>query len=174
MPGSGVLARFHRPGGRGFELSFCPGDGEFAHQKNCPGGGWSDLELTDTLNFETLDAQANLHKITGQKRSPEGTINGIQFWKHLFGLQVKVLIKRTTTTQKHPIIHTYWMRPSPTSSLLHPDKVILGEAKLSPILFCTGEINWMLDEVRSNKCFTIPKKSVRINKLFGRGLCLPK
>ena len=54
------------------------------------------------------------------------------------------------------------------------DNVILGEAKLSPILFCTDAINWMLDEVKSNKCFIIPKKSVRINKVFGRGLCLPK
>ena len=72
------------------------------------------------------------------------------------------------------ILNTYWTRPSPTSSLLRPEKVILGEAKLSPILFCSGAINWMLDEVKSNKCFIIPKKSVQINKLFGRGLCLPK
>ena len=28
---------FYRPGGRGFELSFCPGGGEFAHQKYGPG-----------------------------------------------------------------------------------------------------------------------------------------
>ena len=55
-------------------------------------------------------------------------------------------------------MNTYWTRPSPTSSLLRPDKVILGEAKLRPILFCTGVINWMLDEVKSNKCFIIPKK----------------
>ena len=55
-------------------------------------------------------------------------------------------------------LNTDWTRPSPTSSLLRPDKVILGEAKLSPILFCTGAINWMLDEVKSNKCFIIPKK----------------
>ena len=40
------------------------------------------------------------------------------------------------------------------------DKIILGEGKLSPILFCTGAINWMLDEAKSNKCFIIPKKSV--------------
>ena len=45
-PGGGVLARFYRPGGGG-ELLFCPRGGEFAHQKNCP-GGWSGLELTDT------------------------------------------------------------------------------------------------------------------------------
>ena len=55
------------------------------------------------------------------------------------------------------ILNTYWTRPSPTSSLLRPDKVILGKAKLSPILFCTGAINWMLNEVKSNKCFIIPK-----------------
>ena len=41
------------PGG-GF--SFLPGGGEFAHPKNCPGvlpegGGWSGLELTDTLRY---------------------------------------------------------------------------------------------------------------------------
>ena len=61
-------------------------------------------------------------------------------------------------------INTYWTRPSPTSSLLRPYKVILREAKLSPILFCTGAINWMLDEVKSNKCFIIPKK-IGSNKL---------
>ena len=38
MPGGGDLARFIGPEGRGFELPFCPGGGEFAHQKNCPGG----------------------------------------------------------------------------------------------------------------------------------------
>ena len=38
FPGGEVLARFIGPVGRGFELSFCPGGGEFAHQKNCPGG----------------------------------------------------------------------------------------------------------------------------------------
>ena len=69
-------------------------------------------------------------------------------------------------------INTYWMRPSLTSSLLHPDKVILGEAKLSPILFCTGAMNWMLDEVKSNKCFIIPKKLDQISQLFGRSLCI--
>ena len=42
------------PGGGGFELFFCPGVGEFVHQKTCPGvlpGGWSGLELTDTLKL---------------------------------------------------------------------------------------------------------------------------
>ena len=43
------------------------------------------------------------------------------------------------------ILNTYWTRPSSTSSLLHPVKVILGLAKLSPILFCTGAMSWMLD-----------------------------
>ena len=62
------------------------------------------------------------------------------------------------------LINTYWTRPSPTSSLLHPDKVILGKAKLNPILFCTGAMNWMLDEVKCNKCFIIPKK-IGSNKL---------
>ena len=52
---------FIGPGGGGFELLFArgvevlnyflPGDGEFVHQKNCPGfcpGGWSGLKLSDT------------------------------------------------------------------------------------------------------------------------------
>ena len=39
MPRGGVLARFLGPGGRGFELPFCPGGGEeFAHQKNGQAG----------------------------------------------------------------------------------------------------------------------------------------
>ena len=50
MPLGGVLARFYRPGGGGFELLFSSGGGEFIHQKNCP-GGWSGLELTDTLRI---------------------------------------------------------------------------------------------------------------------------
>ena len=34
----GVLARFHRPGGGGFQRTpFERGGGEFAHQKNYPG-----------------------------------------------------------------------------------------------------------------------------------------
>ena len=57
-----------------------------------------------------------------------------------------------------PTLNTYWTRPSPTYSLLRPDKVILGERKLSPILFCTSAINWMLDEVKSNKCFYYTEK----------------
>ena len=69
-------------------------------------------------------------------------------------------------------MNTYWTRPSPTSSSLRPDEVILDEAKLSPILFCTGGMNWMLDEVKSNKCFIIPKKLGQINYLSGRSPCL--
>ena len=38
--------------GQGFELSFCPWSGEFAHKKPLGvlprGGEWSGLELTDT------------------------------------------------------------------------------------------------------------------------------
>ena len=49
MPRGGVLARFYRPGG-GILNSFLPGGGESSHQKNCPGKGWSGLELTDTLS----------------------------------------------------------------------------------------------------------------------------
>ena len=48
MPRGWAFARFYRPGGQGFELSFCPGGGEFAHQKVAR-EGWSVLELTDTL-----------------------------------------------------------------------------------------------------------------------------
>ena len=47
MSRGGVLARFIGPGGGGFELLFCLGGGEFAHQKNClgvlsGGGGGGD------------------------------------------------------------------------------------------------------------------------------------
>ena len=40
--------------GRGFALSLCQGGGELAYSKKIPGvwpgeGGWSGLELTDTL-----------------------------------------------------------------------------------------------------------------------------
>ena len=45
----GVLARFYRPGGRGFELSFCPGVGNSPIEKIAQ-GGLSGLELTDTLH----------------------------------------------------------------------------------------------------------------------------
>ena len=49
----GVLARFHRPGGGGFELFFVRGSG-IRPSKKLPGGfarvGWSGLELTDTHN----------------------------------------------------------------------------------------------------------------------------
>ena len=52
MPRGGVLARFYRSGDRGFELSFCLGDGAFTHKKIalefCP-GGWSSFELTKAL-----------------------------------------------------------------------------------------------------------------------------
>ena len=37
MPQGGVLARFYRPGGKDFELLFCPGGGEFAQSKKLPG-----------------------------------------------------------------------------------------------------------------------------------------
>ena len=40
------------PRGSGFALSLCLGSGEFALSKEFPGGfpgGWSGLELTDTL-----------------------------------------------------------------------------------------------------------------------------
>ena len=36
-PRGGVLARFYRPRGGGFELLFCPGGGKFAHQKIAQG-----------------------------------------------------------------------------------------------------------------------------------------
>ena len=51
MPRGGVLARLYRPGGSGFELSFCS-EVRNSRIKNSPGvlpEGWSELELTDTL-----------------------------------------------------------------------------------------------------------------------------
>ena len=54
MPrGVGFKLVFIGPGGGGFELLFCPGVGNSPIKKIakgfCPGGGWSGLELTDTL-----------------------------------------------------------------------------------------------------------------------------
>ena len=49
MSRGGVLAGFTIPRGGG-QTPFCPGGGEFAHQKNFP-GRWSGLELTDTLDW---------------------------------------------------------------------------------------------------------------------------
>ena len=41
--------------------SFLPGGGEFAHQKNCP-GGWSGLELTDTLQKSSF-SDVEIHSL---------------------------------------------------------------------------------------------------------------
>ena len=40
MPQGGVYLIFIGPGGRGFELSFCLGGGEFGHRKNGDGQAW--------------------------------------------------------------------------------------------------------------------------------------
>ena len=55
MPQGWGLARFIGPGGGGgFELSFYPGGGEFAHPKNCPGvlavGGRMVMRLYERLS----------------------------------------------------------------------------------------------------------------------------
>ena len=34
---------------------------------------------------------------------------------------------------------------------------------LNSLIFCTGAMNCLLDEVKSNKCFIIPKKSGQMN-----------
>ena len=50
-PRGGVLARFYRLGGGGFEVFFARGVGNSPIKKIAPGvcpGGWSGLELTDT------------------------------------------------------------------------------------------------------------------------------
>ena len=51
MPGEGVLARFHRPGGVGVLNSFFARGWRIRPSKNAR-GGWSGLELTDTLVFK--------------------------------------------------------------------------------------------------------------------------
>ena len=56
MSWGGLLARFYRPGGGGFELFFARGVGNSPIKKIargfCRGGGeWSGLELTDTLCY---------------------------------------------------------------------------------------------------------------------------
>ena len=49
-PGGGALARFYRPRGWVFELFCCSGGWGIRPSKSCP-GGWSGLELTDTLHM---------------------------------------------------------------------------------------------------------------------------
>ena len=53
--GSGVLARFFCPRVRGFALSLCPRGGDSPFQKKIRLGGWSALELTDTLSLLSVD-----------------------------------------------------------------------------------------------------------------------
>ena len=65
------FSSFYRPGGGSFSTLFCPGDGEFAHQKNCPGEGWSGLELTDTLPQRGLAYKA----LTGYFRTFSTTVH---------------------------------------------------------------------------------------------------
>ena len=48
-PRGGVLARFYRPGGGGFELFFSREVGN-SHIKKIAQREWSGLELTDTLH----------------------------------------------------------------------------------------------------------------------------
>ena len=55
-PRGGVLAHFFCPRGEGFALSLCSRGWAFPFQKLFPGGlpgggGWSGLELTDTLSL---------------------------------------------------------------------------------------------------------------------------
>ena len=77
----------------------------------------------------------------------------------------------TNQFSRNPVC-TYWLynnkhlldETESSIQLLRPDKVILSETKLSPILFCMGAINWIKDEVKPNKCFIIPKK-IGSNKL---------
>ena len=56
------FSSFYRPGGRGFELSFCPGGGEFAHQKNCPGvlpwGGGREWSCDFMNDFQEIVKRA--------------------------------------------------------------------------------------------------------------------
>ena len=59
-PAGGALALFLCPRGKGLALSLYPGGGEFALSKKFPGGwsgGWSGLELTDTLLLEQWSLQ---------------------------------------------------------------------------------------------------------------------
>ena len=65
--GGGILARFFCPRGRGFALSLCPGVANSPFQKNSPGvgpGGWSGLELTDTLIKELGNNISNTTNIS--------------------------------------------------------------------------------------------------------------
>ena len=74
MPRGRALARFYRPGGGGFELFFARRVGNSPIKKLprgfARGGGWSGLELTDTLStpsvenfFRTWDNLQNVLKL---------------------------------------------------------------------------------------------------------------
>ena len=55
------------------------------------------------------------------------------------------------------ILYTYWTGPRPIS-FIWSGKVILGEAKPSPNITLPDQINMILGEVLSNKCFIIPAR----------------
>ena len=61
-PEGGVLARFYSPEGGGFELFSCPEGGKFCPSKQLP-GGWSGLELTDTLYVSSSHIFQSSHNI---------------------------------------------------------------------------------------------------------------
>ena len=71
-PGGGDLTRFFCPRGRDFALSLCPGGWGICSFKKFPGalprrggggGGWSGLELTDTLWLSmTTERTSGFHR----------------------------------------------------------------------------------------------------------------
>ena len=123
--------------------------------------------LPCTFNFMSFVFNSTVERINFMTCISNFLIRQINFMLHAFnfmacGVNFMLDILYSYLAGCCPILNTYRTRQSPTSSLLHPDKVILGQATLSPILFCTGAMNWMLDEVKSNKCFIMPKKSDQI------------
>ena len=64
--GGGVAAQFFCPTGRGFALSLSPGVGNSPFTKSSLGiclGGWSGLELTDTLTKLFVELVLEDHSI---------------------------------------------------------------------------------------------------------------
>ena len=78
--------------------------------------------------------------------------------KHNISYVTDIRFATLSSGEQITILNTCWTRLNPASSLLCLDK-----ANLSPILFCTGAINWMSEEVKPNKCLIILKK-IALNK----------
>ena len=68
MPRVGFYLVFIGPGGGGFELLFCQGGCEFAHQKNCPGRGGGMVRLGIDGHIRSFSLQTRSHEASDSPR----------------------------------------------------------------------------------------------------------